>query len=393
LAVLDIKERRAEQVMFDDYAVEGSVSPDGRRVLFIREGEAWWRQGYKGSRAGQIWMLNRDDGTCEQLAGEIHECRWPLWKPDGKGFYYVSNRSGSYNLWERDFETGQDRQRTTFQTDSVLFPAISRDGNTVVFRHQFDFYRWQPDSNSTPEKIEIQRVGDASDLPVERLVLDRATEISFTQDGLQVAFISGGDVWVMDTELREPRRVTQTAEEERDVVFAPDGKSLWFISDEGGQADLWRALPANESKYWWENTAFTLTRVTNDPEVESKAQFSRDGRRLGFVKGRGDLWLADAEGGGNARRIVESWASPSFDFSPDGEWVVYSRNDEWFNSDVWMVPTNGSREPFNLSRHPYNDTAPPEGPDRLPGLMGAILRKRLLVQGFIISDHYGDGRY
>ncbi|WP_062203636.1 NADP-dependent oxidoreductase [Aureimonas sp. AU12] len=41
----------------------------------------------------------------------------------------------------------------------------------------------------------------------------------------------------------------------------------------------------------------------------------------------------------------------------------------------------------------YNDIAPPEGPDRLPGLMGAILRKRLLVHGFIISDHYGDGRY
>lgn len=36
----------------------------------------------------------------------------------------------------------------------------------------------------------------------------------------------------------------------------------------------------------------------------------------------------------------------------------------------------------------YNDTAPPSGPDRLPGLMGAILRKRITVQGFIIFDDY-----
>jgi len=36
----------------------------------------------------------------------------------------------------------------------------------------------------------------------------------------------------------------------------------------------------------------------------------------------------------------------------------------------------------------YNDASAPAGPDRLPGLMGAILRKRLLVQGFIISFHY-----
>lgn len=37
----------------------------------------------------------------------------------------------------------------------------------------------------------------------------------------------------------------------------------------------------------------------------------------------------------------------------------------------------------------YNDTALPPGPDRLGLLMGAILRKRLRVQGFIIWNDYG----
>jgi hypothetical protein len=37
----------------------------------------------------------------------------------------------------------------------------------------------------------------------------------------------------------------------------------------------------------------------------------------------------------------------------------------------------------------YNDTALPSGPDRLPALMGSILRKRIKVQGFIIFDDYG----
>ena len=35
----------------------------------------------------------------------------------------------------------------------------------------------------------------------------------------------------------------------------------------------------------------------------------------------------------------------------------------------------------------YNDTALPEGPDTLPRLMRAILSRRLLVQGFIVTDH------
>jgi NADPH-dependent curcumin reductase CurA len=34
----------------------------------------------------------------------------------------------------------------------------------------------------------------------------------------------------------------------------------------------------------------------------------------------------------------------------------------------------------------YNDTAPPQGPDRLPQLMSAILSRRLTLRGFIVGD-------
>lgn len=38
----------------------------------------------------------------------------------------------------------------------------------------------------------------------------------------------------------------------------------------------------------------------------------------------------------------------------------------------------------------YNATELPQGPDRLPMLMGTLLKKRIRVQGFIIFDDYGD---
>ncbi len=37
----------------------------------------------------------------------------------------------------------------------------------------------------------------------------------------------------------------------------------------------------------------------------------------------------------------------------------------------------------------YNDTRPPDGPDRLPGLMMQVLVKRLTLRGFIVSDFAG----
>ena len=362
LARVDATVRKAEQVLLDDYAADGAVSPDGKRVLFSREGEVWWRQGYEGSRAGQIWMLNREDGSCTQLQSGNKECRWPMWKADGAGYYFVSGRSGVWNLWEHDAAGGKEKQLTFFKTDAVVFPTVSRDGKMIVFRHQFDFYRLRTGGDFQPEKIEIQETGDALSPAIDRLVLDKATDVAFTANGLQIAFIAGGDVWVMDTELREPRQVTRTAEEERDLVFAPDGKSLWFVSDTGGQTDIWKAEPKEAGKFWWENREFKLTRITNDAAVESALQFNPDGKHLGWTKGSGDIWIADADGG-NAKRIVESWNSPDFEFSPDGKWITYAVSDEWFNSDIWLLPLDGSRKPFNLSRHPNNDMNPKWSPD------------------------------
>lgn len=362
LALLNLTQREAESVLFDDYGYEASLSADGQQVLFVREGEVWWRQGYQGSRAGQIWLFDRNDASLKQVIAESTECRWPLWKPDGSGFYFVSSRDGTFNLWEQDFASDKAVQKTQFKGDSVVFPTLSQNGETLVFRHRFDFYRWHPAKGGKPEKIEIRAETDAALAEVQRPVLSSASAVTSTRDGLQMAFLAGGDVWVMDTELREPRRVTQTAEEERSPTFAPDGKSLWFVSDAGGQTDLWKATPTQPSKPWWENAAFNLERITDDEAADSRPQFSPDGKKLAFVKDRGDLWLADGDGK-NAKRLLESWDAPNFHFSPDGKWLVYAVNDEWFNSDVWLLPVDGSRPAFNLSRHPDNDYSPVWSPD------------------------------
>ena len=102
--------------------------------------------------------------------------------------------------------------------------------------------------------------------PVVRRTLESATEVSFSSDGLELAMIAGGDLWVMDTELREPRQITFTAEEERSPAFAPDGKSILFVSDAEGQTDIWRATRTETRKYWWQNDRFRLERLTHDAQ-------------------------------------------------------------------------------------------------------------------------------
>ncbi len=356
------KSGAAEELLFDAYGADGVLSPDGKSILFTREGTRWWRKGYRGAQASQIWRYVFSTGEYSKLAAHPTGCRWPLWRPDGKGFYYVSGQSGSWNLWTRGLKSKKPRQLTHFADDSIVAPCISRDGSTIVFRRLFDLYRLKTGKKAKPVKLEITADVDLATQRIQRRTLSAATEVAFADDGLEIAFIAGGDLWVMDTELREPRQVTDTPEEESEPLFSPDGKTLLFVSDAEGQSDIWQARRSDDAAYWWQNREFPLQRLTNDAAVESDLKWSPDGEQLAFLRERGDLWLMKPDGK-DARRVRESWNEPSYGFSPDGKWIVYSVSDNDFNRDVWLYPLDGSREPFNLSRHPDNDNDPVWSPD------------------------------
>ncbi|WP_435016924.1 S41 family peptidase [Tundrisphaera sp. TA3] len=360
--LIPTEERSAEIPLFDSAGKSPAISPDGKTVLFTREGTQWWRKGYKGSQDSQIWSYDRESKAFQQVLAPPGGALFPLWGPEGKTMYYVGVQKGAFNLFERDLATNADRALTDFTDDSVVYPCISRDGSTIVFRHLFDFYRVQPGSKTPAEKIEIYREADDSRDPIERRVATTASQVAFSKDGLEIAFIAGGDLWVMDTELREPKQVTKTAEEERDPVFSPKGDAILFVSDQKGQADIWKAEKGDAGKDWWLNASFKLERLTEGPEVEADLKWSPDGGKVAFLRERGDLWIMNPDGK-DAKRLFESFESPRFDWSPDGTWLVYAKSDDDFNSDVWIAPIDGSKPPFNVSRHPDNEGNPVWSPD------------------------------
>lgn len=362
LFLLPVQANAKPQLLFDDYATWGRISPDGNTLVFTREGTKWWRKEYRGSQSSQIWTYDLQNQTFQAHVMEAFAGREPVWGPDGKTIYYVSNRTGDFQLWQLEPETGAQSQLTEFDEDSVIQPTVSSNGEIVVFRHLFDFYRYQPGSDSRPKKIRIVVREDDEPDPLVRDWVDSASQAAFSSDGLEVAMIAGGDLWVMDTELREPKRITFSAELESDPVFSADGQHLYFVSESGGQSDVWSASRQDAKKYWWLNDEFELEKLTDDSEVEEGLKLSPDGASLAYLKGRGDLWIRDLESGAD-RRVLESWNSPSFDFSSDSQWLTYSVSDNDFNRDVWILHLEEGSEPINVSRHPDNEGAPVWSPD------------------------------
>ncbi len=363
--LIDAKQRSGETMLFDAAAENGSLSADGKQLLFTREGVVWWRKGYQGSQSSQLWHWTKTDGNdvFTQLSDQPTGARSPLYAADGKSFYYVGGQSGAFNLYHRNMESGEESQLTSYDDDSVVMPCLSADGKTIVYRHLFDLYQLDLTAEiPMPKKIPLRVRTDQSQLPEVYDVVNSATSVAFTEDGLEIALVAGGDVWVMDSELREPKQVTATDGWERDLVWSKDGQTLYFVGETKDQCDLWQAKRSDDSKYWWLNEEFDLKQITQDSEVEADLQISPDGKHLSYVKGRGDLMLMDISSG-DITRFLESWNSPSYDWSPDSKWLVYAVSDNDFNSDVFVKPIDGSGEAENLSMHPDNDRSPVWSPD------------------------------
>ncbi len=361
--LITVDDRKAEELLFDAYGSNGALSPDSKRLLFTREGSPWWRKGYHGSQASQVWSYDFTNKSFDQLLNDDRGDLWPLWKPDGSGLYYVSGRGGAFDLWEKNFSSKDGKQLTKFSDDdSVVTPCISKDGSTIVFRRLFDLYRLRPSDQSQPQKLEIFADVDRPTDRIERRTLSTANGVAFTPDGLEIAIVAGGDLWVMDTELREPKQVTSTPEEERSPVFSPEGDSLLFVSDRDGRCEIYRAKKEYGSKFWWLNDQFKIERLTDDREQKSHLTWSPDGTHVAFVKGRGNLCVMTPDGK-EVKTILKSFQRPEYDWSPDGKWLVYSADDNDFNRDIFVVPIDGARPPFNVSRHPRNDSNPVWSPD------------------------------
>lgn len=368
LLKVNAEKRAKEEVLADAMVEAAKLSPDGKSILFTREGERWWRKGYEGERSSQVWKLDLESGEFSELLHEGVECMWPIWMPDGKGFYFTKGSQTGFELWRYRFpkkegKPAKQKRVFAYEDDSVVYPSISSDGKQLLFRHLFDLYVMDPTSEDLPEELELTIASDV-DLPAQELrrEIDSASDVAFSADGLEIAFVAGGDIWVMDTTLREPKQVTFTPGREENLVFNGEGTELWFTSVTDGQPDIWKATRIDEEQYWWQNQEFTLESVTNDADSESGIRLTADQSRLVYQDGRGSLGVLDIESG-EKETLLTGFSGIEFDLSADSQWIAYSKQDDNFNREIWITKLDGSMEPVNVSRHPDNDGSPVFSPD------------------------------
>ncbi len=120
------------------------------------------------------------------------------------------------------------------------------------------------------------------------------------------------------------------------AVFYVQGDVL-FTSTRGGNADLYTLN---------HDDATQIHRVTDLPGFELNAVFSPDGSKIAYVSDQGgnlDIYVIDA-GGSNPLRLTQTMAlEGSFDWTPDGQRIVYE-SDAAGSVQLWIMNADGSEQ-------------------------------------------------
>lgn len=366
--VYEVSTEGGRPVMFSSVPMEDiNVSPDGRSFLYHdRKGyEDAWRKHHTSSITRDIWLCTAAVGRerrFRKITTFDGEDRTPVWAQDGKSFYYLSERDGSFNIYRSDIEGRNITRLTSHTGHPVRFLSAAKDG-TLCYGFNGEIYTLK--EGEPAKKVAVSIVADTYDRHlVKQLKSSGATEISVSPEGKEVAFVMRGDVYVTSVEYKTTKQITDTPEQERDIDFSPDGRSIVYASERDGLWQIYQtSLVDKDDKLFTYANDFKEERLVNSSYTSFQPQYSPDGKEVAFLQNRTELRVLNLKTK-EVRTVMDGKFEYSysdgdqwFEWSPDSRWLLsgYIGHGGWNNKDVALVNASGNGEIHNLTQSGYTD--------------------------------------
>jgi tricorn protease len=321
---------------------EAQALPEAGKILYTRLGMPWQRARYQGSAAAQLWMLDKATGKRTEVRANGYQHLWA--QATTSGFYAVtmtdpvpnSGKLGQNigmlqftvgntpNVYRIDAKGGAKRL-TNFAGDGVRFFAASRDGQTLAFERDGSVYTMQlgRESSREPVKIKLSANLDEKVTTEERLVLtEGVNEASLSPDGSTLVFSASSEIWSVPVKKGEgpnkddATQWTDWAGLDESPLYAPDGKSVFFVSDRDGSERLYRLELATKK----------TERVSSENAQIQNMQITPDRKHLAYQQlgANGGIYRVSTDGGKPERILARPGrADLNYSFSPDGKYLAY----------------------------------------------------------------------
>ncbi|HDX8368493.1 TPA: PD40 domain-containing protein, partial [Aeromonas dhakensis] len=307
----------------------------------------------------RLWLF--DGKQHRQLTEDRVAASDPVWDEQGKQLYYLSERSGDFNVWQRDLASGQDRQLTHFKGHPVRGLSASRQGD-LVWSWQGELYRLDAGSN-TPHKLAIQPL--FAKVPAEQSWQPGPIDEAIArQDGEEVILVSQGDLYAVDTRRERVRQLTRHPSEQSAPRYLDKEQELIYLSEQEGPAALYRLKKEQPDTLFSAPGTLIEEKLLAIPGAAiSVPTLSPDGKQLAFVVDGQAVHLLDLASG-KQRQLVAAEFNPSrhaveLAFAPDSRHLALTIQPDSSQQEIAVIDTRDAKaKPVNVSLNGYRDGEP-----------------------------------
>ena len=216
---------------------DASWSPDGQRLTFTLTVDG----------NTDIYFMNLDGSNVTRLTKDPAEEHSPTWSPDGSMIAFNSERSGSDQIWRSNVKAGNWGYNLTQLTQDTPHNRVN------------NFISWSPDgrwlafeADRDRDDPEIYLASSVDGTYQQRLTFTRALDEvpSWSPDSQQIIFSSDMhdepqsgtyDIYIMNSDGSDMRRLTDTPGMASYPTMSSDGKTIAYSYQEGreSQPQIW----------------------------------------------------------------------------------------------------------------------------------------------------------
>ncbi len=306
-------------------AVQGSFSPDMKQLAYVpfsnfigTTQHVRALKHYRGGTASPIWIARLSDSSVEKVKRTDSNDSTPMWI--GDKVYFLSDRGGPVALWVYDART-KDVQRAT-PSDGQDIKSASAGADVIVYEelgsiHLFDV------ATGTQRAVDIRVSGDfPAARPHFEPVAKRVVSAGISPTAARAVFEAHGEILTVPADKGDIRNLTRSpAVADRDPAWSPDGSSIAWFSDEGGEYGL--VVRSQDG--------LARTRRINLGEASFfyKPVWSPDSRKIVYSDKKLNLWYVDVASGKPVKVDTTTYDSGPEPFqavwSPDSRFIAYTR--------------------------------------------------------------------
>ncbi len=331
----------------------GHFSPDGKRIVY----SPLWRdfrseKRYEGGWANDLYIFDLTHPAVVQVTKDPRTDRDPMWI--GNAIYFNSDRSGVFNLYRYDIESGETQQITHYTDWDVRWP--SADTGQIVYELDGELHLYDTRSGAD-RALSISVPTDAAASRSQAVnAADNIESHAVSPGGERVAIVARGDVFSVPVEHGVTRNLTHSSNaHDREVAWSSDGKRLAYVSDRSGEEELY--VQAQDGG----TPAQPLT--LGSRARYSSPRWSADDKRIAIADQTGRLYVIDIA---SKRRVVvakdPAELALDYQWSPDGQFLGYALNaaNGFSSLYIWSVADGKSRR---VTPEDFDAQSPAWAPD------------------------------